>query len=142
MSGAADRHEGIKVQQRRIRWPAYEACTTELRILSDRLLHVPPRRRLDCRCNDAGATPTYPPEVGALLIIADLQGNAARFVNHSCEPNCVSLITNVEGKGHIVLAALRDIDEGEELCYDYKFAMEDAKIPCRCGSQFCRTVMN
>ena len=77
-----------------------------------------------------------------VLIIADLQGNAARFVNHSCEPNCVSLITNVEGKGHIVLAALRDIDEGEELCYDYKFAMEDAKIPCRCGSQFCRTVMN
>merc|ERR1712166_137531 len=61
------------------------------------------------------------------IVDATMRGNAARFVNHSCEPNCVSLITNVEGK---------------ELCYDYKFAMEDAKIPCRCGSQFCRTVMN
>lgn len=36
----------------------------------------------------------------------------------------------------------RDILLGEELCYDYKFAIEDDKIPCHCGARLCRGTMN
>ena len=45
-------------------------------------------------------------------------------------------------KGHIVIFAARDIEEGEEVTYDYKFPVEAAKIPCHCGSPRCLGVMN
>ncbi|WP_223635424.1 SET domain-containing protein [Corallococcus sp. EGB] len=67
--------------------------------------------------------------------------NESRYINHSCEPNCQSLID----KGHIHIYALRTIEPGEELTYDYAYERtpemdEDAEAlyVCRCGKPSCR----
>lgn len=68
-------------------------------------------------------------------------GNISRYINHSCDPNCVAWI---EGS-HIWIDALRDIRRGEELAYDYEYdflpgyTVEDLEFyGCRCGSPKCR----
>ncbi|XP_053307542.1 histone-lysine N-methyltransferase 2B [Spea bombifrons] len=78
------------------------------------------------------------------VVDATMHGNAARFINHSCEPNCYSRVIHVEGQKHIVIFALRSIYRGEELTYDYKFPIEDAnnKLPCNCGAKKCRRFLN
>ncbi|XP_054855087.1 histone-lysine N-methyltransferase 2B [Eublepharis macularius] len=78
------------------------------------------------------------------VVDATMHGNAARFINHSCEPNCYSRVIHVEGQKHIVIFALRRIFRGEELTYDYKFPIEDAgsKLPCNCGAKRCRRFLN
>jgi SET domain-containing protein len=68
----------------------------------------------------------------------DLDGsvewNLARWVNHSCEPNCET----IDDEGQIWIAALRDIQPGEELTFNYNYDLEDYKAhPCRCGSRWC-----
>lgn len=51
---------------------------------------------------------------------ATLAGGSARFINHSCTPNCRTTVLKVNNKDlHMGVFALRDIQEGEELCYDY-----------------------
>lgn len=67
-------------------------------------------------------------------IDGDVSWNTARLINHSCEPNCETI--NI--RGHIWISALRDIEEEEELNYDYGFewsVWEDH--PCRCGAPSC-----
>ncbi|XP_065887325.1 histone-lysine N-methyltransferase 2B-like isoform X2 [Dysidea avara] len=78
------------------------------------------------------------------VVDATMSGNAARFINHSCEPNCYSKIITVDGRKKIIIFARRRIVPGEELTYDYKFPIEDAsaKIPCCCGAANCRGTMN
>ncbi|XP_076005868.1 histone-lysine N-methyltransferase 2B isoform X2 [Genypterus blacodes] len=78
------------------------------------------------------------------VVDATMQGNAARFINHSCEPNCYSRVINVDGRKHIVIFALRKIYRGEELTYDYKFPIEDErnKLGCNCGMRRCRRYLN
>ncbi|KAL2083852.1 hypothetical protein ACEWY4_019370 [Coilia grayii] len=78
------------------------------------------------------------------VVDATMHGNAARFINHSCEPNCYSRVINVEGQKHIVIFALRKIYRGEELTYDYKFPIEDEsnKLNCNCGARRCRRFLN
>ncbi|ODN04290.1 Histone-lysine N-methyltransferase trithorax [Orchesella cincta] len=76
------------------------------------------------------------------VIDATLKGNAARFINHSCEPNCEAKTVRILGKNHILIFALRKIFKGEELTYDYKFEREEKKIPCSCGASRCRKYMN
>lgn len=76
------------------------------------------------------------------VVDATMHGSAARFINHSCEPNCFSKVILVEGKKHIVIFAMRPIKRGEELTYDYKFPIEEVKIPCHCGSRRCRKYLN
>ncbi|XP_078033510.1 histone lysine N-methyltransferase trithorax [Augochlora pura] len=76
------------------------------------------------------------------VVDATMKGNAARFINHSCEPNCYSRVVDILGKKHILIFALRRIIQGEELTYDYKFPFEDIKIPCTCGSRRCRKYLN
>ena len=67
--------------------------------------------------------------------------NESRYINHSCDPNCQALID----KGHIYIYALRTIEPGEELVYDYAYERtpdmgpeSDALYVCRCGSPKCR----
>jgi hypothetical protein len=67
--------------------------------------------------------------------------NESRYINHSCEPNCQALID----KGHIYIYALRTIEAGEELVYDYAYERTEDMGPdaealyvCRCGSPKCR----
>ncbi|TPX31096.1 histone-lysine N-methyltransferase [Synchytrium microbalum] len=76
------------------------------------------------------------------VIDATRMGNMARFINHCCEPNCAAKILTAEGRKRIVIYASRTIHEGEELTYDYKFPIEDEKIPCLCGAKNCRGYLN
>ncbi len=78
------------------------------------------------------------------VIDATKIGNAARFINHCCQPNCFTKPVVVEGKNRILIFAKRDIMPGEELSYDYQFAVEDGKdrIPCFCRAKKCRGYMN
>ncbi|CAL9242401.1 unnamed protein product [Arabidopsis halleri] len=69
------------------------------------------------------------------VVDATKRGGIARFINHSCEPNCYTKIISVEGKKKIFIYAKRHIDAGEEISYNYKFPLEDDKIPCNCGAQ-------
>ncbi|XP_041421719.1 histone-lysine N-methyltransferase 2C isoform X3 [Xenopus laevis] len=78
------------------------------------------------------------------VIDATLTGGPARYINHSCAPNCVAEVVTFE-KGHrIIISSNRRIQKGEELSYDYKFDFEDDqhKIPCHCSAVNCRKWMN
>lgn len=68
----------------------------------------------------------------------DLDGsvdwNPARFLNHSCESNCETLIED----GRVWIVASRDIKAGEELTFNYCYDLEDYKeYPCLCGAPRC-----
>lgn len=76
-----------------------------------------------------------------LIVDATRRGGDARFINHSCEPNCEAQID----KRRIFLIALRDIAVGEELFFDYALEREEECAPewkelyvCRCGAATCR----
>jgi SET domain-containing protein len=58
---------------------------------------------------------------------AAVNGNIARFINHSCQPNCYFQIVDKT----IWIRASRAIRAGEELTYDYR-TIGDKTIPCRC----------
>jgi len=77
-----------------------------------------------------------------VVLDATQHGNVARFMNHCCQPNCYSKVIEVEGRKHIIIFAHRDLEEGEEIMYDYKFATEREKIACHCGHPKCLGVMN
>ncbi|XP_006596088.1 uncharacterized protein [Glycine max] len=77
------------------------------------------------------------------IIDATRKGGIARFVNHSCLPNCVAKVITVRHEKKVVFLAERDIFPGEEITYDYHFNHEDeGKIPCYCNSKNCRRYMN
>lgn len=65
-------------------------------------------------------------------------GNAARFINHCCTPNCDYRIEN----RRVFIHAARPIAAGEELFIDYSFSPEGERVPCRCGSPECRGQIN
>ncbi len=76
-------------------------------------------------------------------IDAARKGNDARFINHSCAPNCEAI--NEEGR--IFVEAIADIAPGEELVYDYQYVIGEgvrrtkkllARYECRCGAASCR----
>lgn len=79
------------------------------------------------------------------IVDATMYGGLARYINHSCDPNCVAEVICYDSQKHIVIVAKRLIKKGEELTYDYKLDVEtdkSSRIPCLCGSQFCRQWMN
>ncbi|XP_033116847.1 histone-lysine N-methyltransferase 2C-like [Anneissia japonica] len=78
------------------------------------------------------------------VIDATLSGNSARYINHSCNPNCVAEVVSFEKDNKIIIISNRRISKGEELTYDYKFDFEDDsnKIPCGCKAPNCRKWMN
>ena len=68
-------------------------------------------------------------------------GNSSRWINHSCDPNCEA---DEEG-GRVFIKALRNIQAGEELNYDYGLIIDEpytkklkAEYPCWCGAKNCR----
>lgn len=72
------------------------------------------------------------------------EGNAARWINHSCDPNC----DTDEVDGRIFIVATRPIAEGEELFYNYRLVIDERYTPalkkrfeCRCGAEDCRGTM-
>lgn len=78
------------------------------------------------------------------VIDAKHGGNAARWINHSCAPNCEA----DEDAGRVFIKALRDLSPGEELFYDYGLVIDERYTPklkreyaCRCGADACRGTM-
>ena len=78
------------------------------------------------------------------VIDANVGGNAARWINHACEPNCQA----DEAGGRVFIRALEDISPGEELFYDYGLVIDERHTPalkkqyeCRCGSPRCRRTL-
>ena len=76
------------------------------------------------------------------VVDAAVGGNEARFINHSCAPNCEAVI--VDGK-RIYIEALKDIPVGAELVYDYQYERTDEHTTkderfyaCSCGAPECR----
>lgn len=66
------------------------------------------------------------------------KANLARYINHSCDPNCEA---EIDAKDRIMLHATRDIEKGEELAFDYGseyFEEFIRPVGCRCGSDKCR----
>ncbi|KAM4576993.1 histone-lysine N-methyltransferase SETD1B-A-like isoform 1-T1 [Odontesthes bonariensis] len=76
------------------------------------------------------------------IIDATKCGNLARFINHSCNPNCYAKIITVESQKKIVIYSRQPIGVNEEITYDYKFPIEEIKIPCLCGADSCRGSLN
>lgn len=71
-------------------------------------------------------------------IDAGKKGNISRFINHSCNPNCVTQKWQVQGEMRIGLFAKRDILQGDELTFDYQFERVGMKIQkCFCGEPNC-----
>ncbi|HEY7675057.1 MAG TPA: SET domain-containing protein-lysine N-methyltransferase [Burkholderiales bacterium] len=78
---------------------------------------------------------------GKTVIDATRKGNSARWINHSCSPNCEA----VDDAGRIYIEAIRNIRTGEELTYDYNLVLDEPHTlaaksahPCHCGAQRCR----
>ncbi|XP_056593158.1 histone-lysine N-methyltransferase SETD1B-A isoform X2 [Triplophysa dalaica] len=76
------------------------------------------------------------------IIDATKCGNFARFINHSCNPNCYAKVISVDLQKKIVIYSRQPINVNEEITYDYKFPIEDEKIPCLCGAENCRGTLN
>ena len=79
------------------------------------------------------------------VIDAGVRGNAARWINHSCRPNCVPY---EDDDGRVFIEAKRTIRAGEELSYDYRLNVPGrrtakmlADYACRCGAPRCRGTM-
>jgi uncharacterized protein len=71
-------------------------------------------------------------------------GNDARWINHCCNPNCEA----IEEDNRIFIYAMRDIEAGEELFYDYAMEIDEPitgeskrKFACHCGASNCRGTM-
>ena len=86
------------------------------------------------------------------VIDASYEGNDARWINHSCDPNCEALIEEDEGgdsrKDRVFIEAIRDIRPGEELSYKYGITLAERHTPrlkkiwaCLCGSPKCTGTM-
>ena len=78
------------------------------------------------------------------VIDGKVDGNSARWINHSCAPNCEA----EEDEGRIFIVAKRRIKPGEELFFDYGLILDErqtAKVrkryECRCGARSCRGTM-
>lgn len=70
----------------------------------------------------------------------DIDGNVpwnfAKWINHSCDPNCIIEVI----KGHIWIIADKDIKKDEEITYNYGYSFDESDIeqhPCKCGSKKC-----
>ena len=81
---------------------------------------------------------------GKKVIDAAVGGNDARWINHSCAPNCDAVVDDKR----IWIETTRDIEPGEELAYDYAFVLEERhtpaakrRYPCYCGAATCRGTM-
>ena len=85
------------------------------------------------------------------VIDANYQGNAARWINHSCAPNCEAVLEeNADDpqRSRVFIEAVRTILPGEELTYDYGITLAErhtARLKkiwaCRCGAKTCSGTM-
>ncbi|KAF4042304.1 SET domain-containing protein [Phytophthora infestans] len=101
------------------------------------------RRLLDHAKNSPEDKNMYIMELGkGEYIDARFKGSVSRFINHSCDPNCHLLKWRVKGVNRIAITALKDIEPGTELSYDYQFHTKQAmEWKCHCKAKNCRGTM-
>jgi|APLow6443716910_1056828.scaffolds.fasta_scaffold33749_3 hypothetical protein len=111
--------------------------------LGDRISHADADDRYAAKGQDNGHTFLFVVD-DDVVIDAGVDGNDARFINHSCDPNCDTVI---EG-GRVFIEAARTVQPGEELGYEYGLTWESTDDPdellnyaCRCGAAKCRGTM-
>ncbi len=117
--------------------------TTVIEYLGERVTHAEADSRYEGK--DPRDNHTFLFTVDAKAVIdAGVNGNEARYINHGCDPNCESTISN----GRIFIEAIRTIQPGEELSYDYQIQRDrddepdvDQVYACRCGAASCRGSM-
>ena len=117
--------------------------TRIIEYLGERVSHAEADRRYEDK--EPGDAHTFLFIVDTRTVIdAGVGGNDARFVNHACAPNCESVIEN----RRVFIDAVRTIQPGEELTYDYQIQREAGDPPdvdeifaCRCGTESCRGSM-
>jgi SET domain-containing protein len=119
------------------------AGETIIEVVGERISTEESDRRAEERDAEAGHTFMFYVDEDT-VIDCGVGGNISRFINHSCEPNCEA----VDEDGRIFVEALRDIEVGEELVYDYRLTWESTDDPedlkaytCRCGARSCRGTM-
>jgi uncharacterized protein len=111
--------------------------------VGERITHAEADRRYERKGDDDGHTFLFIAS-RRTVIDAGVNGNAARFINHSCNPNCETVIEN----GRVFIESIKRIKPGEELGYDYQLTWESTDDPielalyaCRCGARRCRGTM-
>jgi hypothetical protein len=109
----------------------------------DRITHEVADARYEAKEEDDGHTFLFVVD-DDICIDAGVGGNAARFINHKCDANCETIIEN----RRVYIEAVRTIEPGEELGYDYQLTWESTDDPeelalyaCRCGAAKCRGTM-
>jgi SET domain-containing protein len=117
--------------------------TTVLEYLGERISHEAADLRYEYKDPKDNHTFLFTEDANT-VIDAGVNGNEARYVNHGCDPNCQSTTE----KKRIFIEAVRTIQPGEELAYDYQIQRDDDDPPdvdrifaCRCGAAKCRGVM-
>ncbi|XP_062285762.1 histone-lysine N-methyltransferase 2C isoform X4 [Scomber scombrus] len=78
------------------------------------------------------------------VVDATRTGGLARYINHSCAPNCVAEVVTFERGYKIIISCIRRVEKGEELCFDHQFDTVESqhKIACHCGAPECRKWIN
>lgn len=80
------------------------------------------------------------------VVDANVGGNSARWINHSCAPNCEAFVEEVDGgrRDRVMIQSLRAIQAGEELTYNYGIVLDVPHTPkmkriwaCHCGAPHC-----
>ena len=117
--------------------------TRIIEYVGDRISHEEADSRYEMKADDDGHTFLFVVD-DDLCIDAGVGGNPARFINHKCDANCETII---EGR-RVFIEAIRTIQPGEELGYDYQLTWESTDDPdelalynCRCGAANCRGTM-
>lgn len=117
--------------------------TRIMEYLGERISHAEADARYEKKGDDDGHTFLFIAS-NRTVIDAGVEGNDARFINHSCNPNCETVIEN----SRVFIDAIRNIKPGEELGYDYQLTWESTDDPaelalyaCRCGARKCRGTM-
>jgi hypothetical protein len=117
--------------------------TRIIEYVGDRITHEEADARYDSKPEDDGHTFLFVVD-DDLCIDAGVGGNAARFINHKCDANCETIIES----RRVFIEAIRTIQPGEELGYDYQLTWESTDDPdelklyrCLCGAPNCRGTM-
>lgn len=119
------------------------AGETFVEVVGERISSAESDRRYEEKQTEAGHTFMFYVDEDTVIDCA-VDGNVSRFINHSCDPNCEA----VDDDGRIFMEALRDLQVGEELVYDYRLTWESSDEPedlkvyqCWCGAPSCRGTM-
>ena len=111
--------------------------------VGERISHAEADRRYEDKADDDNHTFLFIVDRG-VVIDGGVGGNDSRFINHGCDPNCESVIED----RRVFVEAIRTIQPGEELKYDYSIGRDDDDpenvdeiYACRCGAANCRGTM-